>query len=162
MKEIQLTQGKVALVDDEDFEYLSQWKWHIEKVRNNIYAKRTSSRNEDGKQSTIRMHRFIMNAKKYEIVDHENRNGLDNQKHNLRFCTRNQNAYNRKAFKGSTSRYKGVWQSKGRNKWVSRIWINGKQKYLGTFEDENQAAKAYNIVALQIHRDFAVPNIITT
>jgi hypothetical protein len=96
MKEIQLTQGKVALVDDEDYEYLNQWKWCARKGKlGTFYAKRTVRNNITNTYKTIYMHRIILNiTNRFIYVDHENHDGLDNQKSNIKACTPKENANN--------------------------------------------------------------------
>lgn len=169
-KQIPLTKGKFALVDDEDFEFLSQWKWHF----NNRYACRCIYTYADGverkqknrKQIRIFMHREIMNPPSDKEIDHINRCGLDNRKSNLRICTREQNARNSLpssyAGKDKESIYKGVYLRKDRNKkWVS--YIMGKNKktiYIGGFYSEIEAAIAYNAKAKQLFGEFALLNVI--
>lgn len=152
MKTIKLTQGKVALVDDSDYEYLNQWKWCAHKDHNMFYA----SRSFRGK--TIIMHRVIMNAKKGELIDHRDRYGLNNQRGNLRFCTCSQNAKNK--ISHGTSKYLGVCLHKISRKWQADIVINNRKKYLGSYACEKDAAKAYNKAALKYHEEFANLNLI--
>ncbi len=99
---IPLTQGKFAIVDAEDYDWLIRYKWHACKCKNTYYA----SRVRGGK--TIKMHREIMRAPKGLVCDHINHNGLDNRKRNLRLCTNAQNCYNQRASATGTSKYKGV------------------------------------------------------
>ncbi|KKM14674.1 hypothetical protein LCGC14_1703720, partial [marine sediment metagenome] len=103
MKRIPLTQGKFAIVDDDIFDYLSQWKWYAQKDRNTFYALRNVV--VKGKAKTIRMHRQILNSKKGQQTDHLNGNGLDNRRCNLRICTRSQQAMNTKKRRNCTSRF---------------------------------------------------------
>ena len=105
MKKIELTQGKFALVDDEDFEWLNQWKWYANHLGYTWYVVR--SVRYDNEVKAILMHRSILNAKIGEEIDHINHNGLDNRKKNLRICTRSQNNMNRNKLRG-TYKYKGV------------------------------------------------------
>lgn len=140
MKEINLTQGKVAQVDDEDYEFLSQYKWHANKNYQTYYAKRSDQR--DGISSIISMHRDIMGRSEGMQIDHIDGNGLNNQKSNLRFVTVRQNAQNKKNI-NKTSKYPGVRWDKDRNKWRANIYINGKTKHLGRFESEEDAFCAY-------------------
>lgn len=123
-KKIPLTQGKFALVDDEDFEYLSQWKWHASKYSNSYYACRTINSNK------VLMHRFILNAQKELEVDHIDGNGLNNQKLNLRIVTHSRNMQNRKNNSNNKSGYKGVFFNKREKRWMSQIGENGKKKHL--------------------------------
>lgn len=161
MKEIKLTQGKVALVDDEDFEYLNQFKWYANKsyTTETYYAERTAI--ISGKKINIRMHRVILGIKNGKIrVDHKDRNGLNNQKENIRTCNASENGGNRKASKNSTSKYLGVSWDKNRQKWRSTIMKNRKQIPLGRFDSEIDAAIAYNLEAVRVHGEFANLNLI--
>ena len=131
MKKIKLTKGKFALVDNEDFEYLNQWKWHLCRdyaIRrqyfkgDKIYAR---------KVKIIWMHRLIINTPPGMETDHINGNGLDNQKNNLRIVTKSQNQHNRKLSKQNTSGFTGVFWMKESKKWMARTYINGENKYCG-------------------------------
>jgi len=142
MKEIFLTQGKVALVDDGMFEELNQRKWYAHKEYNTFYAIRQSPQIK-GKRCLIYMHHAIIGfpPKGFE-TDHKNGVGLDNQRHNLRFVTCRQNQQNRKNQK-KTSQYSGVYWDKDRQKWVAQIRINGIKKKLGHFKIEREAFEIY-------------------
>src|SRR6185369_10082175 len=108
MKRIKLTQGKCALVDDEDFERVSQFKWVADKDKNNLWYASRHFPLGNGKRTTQKMHTFILNGLKK--VDHKNSDGLDNQKHNLRPATTSQNGANRrKQARKTSSVFKGVW-----------------------------------------------------
>lgn len=149
MKIINLTKGFSTIVDNEDFEFLSQWKWHYRKCDKSGYAVRVPY-----KQMAIYMHRFITNSPERMEVDHINGNSLDNRKLNLRICTRQQNMQNSKVKTGSKSIYKGV-NPQGK-KWMAII----QRKYLGTFNSEIEAAKEYNKEAIKRYGQFAKLNII--
>ena len=139
MTEIKLTQGKVALVDDEDFEYLNQWKWHAHKEYQTYYALRQSY-SEFGKRTIQRMHHVVLGKPTSGLeCDHRDGNGLNNQRDNLRIVTKRQNAQNRHHPK--SSQYPGV--CKYRNQWIVRIRVNGGRKFLGGFNDEIAAFNAY-------------------
>lgn len=155
MAEINLTQGKTALIDDEDFESLSKFKWHAYKNRNKWYAKRALPKNgKHDKQHGVKMHRVILNVSDSKTqVDHINGNGLDNRKENLRPATIAQNTQNRDRTVKNKSGYKGVRQ-RGK-KWTATIAWNGKQYYIGTFKTKEEAAKAYDTAALKIFGEFA-------
>jgi hypothetical protein len=153
-KEIILTQGKVAIVDDEDFEYLNQWKWHTHKNHNNFYAVRCITIS-NSKQSQIKMHRLIAKPTKDMVVDHIDGNALNNQKINLRICTSIQNSINRKLNVNNKTGYKGVNYIQTLNKYRAYINTNRIRKHLGCFINPKDAAKAYNAAALKYHGEFA-------
>lgn len=165
MKYIQLTQGKQTLVDDEDFEYLNQWKWAYEKRYNravrSVYIKGSGRKNQ--KNDTWLMHRLIMNVPANKYIDHINGNTLDNRKQNLRICTHAQNMLNKKQVAtNNTSGFKGVSWNKHAGRWMSKINIHRKQLYIGLFDTKEEAALAYNKMALKLHGEFANVNTITT
>lgn len=153
-KEIPLTQGKVALVDAEDYEYSNQFKWYAMKHGNTYYAVRHIKK-EDGKQTLICMHRVIMKTSKGMDTDHINGDGWDNRRDNLRICTRSQNKMNGNIHKDNTSGYKGVFWQKRDKKWMAQIQIDGKLKYLGLFITKEEAALAYNEAAKELFGEFA-------
>jgi hypothetical protein len=154
MKEIQLTQGKVAIVDDEDFEYLNQWKWHASKLGNKFYAQRHNNLLIT-KNIKILMHRNIMKPKKGFVIDHIDGNTLNNKKNNLRICTHAENMRNSKMPINNTSGFKGVSYVKKNNTYMSSIRFNDKKIYLGLFINPIDAAKAYNAAAVKYHGEFA-------
>jgi hypothetical protein len=139
-KQISLTQGLFALVDDADFEWLNQHKWCALKERNTFYAVRTS-KTVNGKRTTIYMHIEIIGRKEGLMTDHINGNGLDNRRENLRHVTHRQNGQNR--HDETTSKYPGVYWYKRDKKWTASIRINGRRKYLGYFINEADASAAY-------------------
>lgn len=151
-KIIALNKGEVAIVDDGDFDWLNQWKWHIHReTRWGRYAVRTDSRS--GK--VVIMHRLIMDAPKGMQVDHINGDGLDNRRENMRLCTNSQNTKNKRLSKSSTSGYKGVsWFSK-LGKYASRIRVDGELIRLGYFHDPIEAAKVYDEAAKRYFGEFA-------
>lgn len=160
MKEIPLTQGKVALVDDEDFDYLNQWKWQAQKSRYTYYAQRAIKLNN--KRTKIMMHRLILNVHNLLKTDHINMNGIDNRKENLRICTASENGRNSNSHKNSSSEFKGVHWHKGIKKYVALIRINCNRTHLGCFNSEVSAARAYNEAAKKYHGEFARLNLIPT
>ena len=160
MKEIQLTQGKVAIVDDDDFKRLNKYKWYtvtVDKDANKYYAARSTWINK--KVGCQKMSHVVLNiVDTSTIVDHKDGNGLNNQKSNLRVVTNVQNAQNASLRKDNKSGYKGVTLDKryGRSdRWKSNIGVNKKLIYLGTFYTKEEAAQAYNIAAVKYFGEFA-------
>lgn len=154
MPQIQLTQGKFALVDDEDFEFLNQWKWYAIKARTTFYAVRNVGRSPF--QKRVWMHRAIMNTPAEMDTDHRDNNGLNNQRENLRVCTNTQNQANKNKQTNNTSGYKGVfWNNE---KWQARISIEGKKIHLGHFTNVEDAARAYDNAAKNIYGEYARTN----
>jgi hypothetical protein len=145
------------MVSDEDYERVSAFKWCAEKVGYTNYAVRSSSRNP-GPRHPILMHRFILSAPDGFVVDHRDKNGLNNQRENMRICTTAENVRNRKRLRNNTSGYKGVcWNKQGLN-WQAMIWVDLKSIRLGYFDDPIEAAHAYDKAALKYYGDFAQPN----
>lgn len=151
MRTIKLTQGKVALVDDGDYEYLNQWKWCAVYFGKNWYAER---KNNLG--ITIRMHKLIMNTPKGMVTDHIDHDGLNNQRENLRVCTHKQNMMNNRIRNDNKSGYKGVCWSQG--KWKVEIMKDQKHIHIGMFDDKILAAQAYDNKAKELFGEFAVLN----
>lgn len=159
MKEIVLTKGKTALVDDEDFESLSETSWYAHtKIGYTSYAERGTGRNCSHKIHL--MHRHILRITDPKIhIDHIDGNGLNNQKTNLRTCSRSQNLSNSRKRKSSTSSlYKGVYWDKQMSKWRSRFSLDGKKYHIGLYDSEKEAALAYNCSASFACREFAYLN----
>jgi hypothetical protein len=156
MKQIPLTQGKVALVDDEDFEELNQFKWCANKMGKTFYAER--GYRCSGKSKTELMHRQILNAPSGMEVDHINHNTLDNRRENIRICTLMQNRRNRKRTIGGSSRFKGVSWNKEIKKWTAQIGMNEKIVYLGAFTNEEDAAHARDKKEKELFGEFACLN----
>jgi hypothetical protein len=160
MAEIKLSQSQVTLIDDEDYEWLSKFKWHYSQGGNTGYAKRDIW--VKGKGKVLKMHRIILglNFGDKRQADHINGNGLDNRKGNLRIATKTQNSCNRDKQINNTSGYKGAFWVKAKKKWKAQIRSNGKSYHLGYFNDVIKAAKAYNKGAIKHHGEFAYQNII--
>lgn len=154
MREIPLTKGLVALVDDEDFERVSAHTWHACDLASGRPYAATNYRRQDGKRKTTLMHNFIAPPPEGLEVDHRNRNALDNRKENIRYGTRAQNNANRKAW--SRSGMKGV-HAHGR-RWHAEIYVNGRKKCLGSFGSLEEAARAYDSAALDHYGEFALLN----
>lgn len=149
MKIIPLTQGRVTLVDDEDYEFLARFKWRVIITRNKEYA--IHSRN------SRMMHRFLLSVLCGLDVDHINGNGLDNQRHNLRACTHARNRQNQNKYSNNKSGYKGVSFRSECGKWRAAIACFGKDKYLGMFDSPEAAHAAYVTAAKALHAEFYRP-----
>lgn len=144
-----------AIVDNEDYERIIKiGNWRL---GNPGYAEISTSVN--GKAVSILMHREIMKAKKGKNIDHIDGNPLNNQKSNLRYATMAQNAWNRKGIDNSSSKYKGVSWAKTVNKWYACIKKHGKNKNLGLYDNEIDAAKAYDAAAILLYKEYARLNI---
>jgi hypothetical protein len=148
--------GKYALVDDEDFKWLNQWKWKSNGLGYAVTSFK-SKKNQSGKR-TVLMHRAIMRCKIKTMVDHKDGNKLNNRKSNLRFCNKSQNGINRPKQKNNTSGYKGVVFWAHISKWNSAIMMNKKRYYLGNFDSAVDAAKAYDKKAIEMFGEFAKLN----
>lgn len=155
MRQISLTKGAYATVDDADFEALSKYSWCFS---NTGYAVRGTMKG--GESRIYLMHREILGAKPDEEIDHVDGNRLNNQRSNLRLCSSAENKHNRGKSKNNTSGYKGVHWNKQNGKWRSRIMVNRRVYHLGFFENSEDAAKAYDIAALKYHKDFARVNLL--
>jgi hypothetical protein len=145
----------VALVDDEDFERVSKYKWSVNIKRGKKYAQA----HVEGE--TIELHRLIMRLTRGDgkEVDHINVDGgLDCRKINLRLATRSQNAANRPKNRGTySSIYKGVYE-KTRTRWIAHIKVMGKTIWLGSYKTEEEAARAYDRAAIKYFGEFAYTN----
>lgn len=142
-KTSEVNKGKyIAYVNDEDFDKVNQYSWHIQWGANTLYAyaHRRISKN---KYRQISMHRLIMDFPIGKDVDHKNGFGLDNQRNNLRKCTKSQNHMNKRFLPKGSSKYRGVsWHSVGK-KWKAQIRLNGKTRHIGLFHTEEEAFEAY-------------------
>ena len=154
MKEVILTQGKIALIDDEDFLVVSQYKWFYGKINETLgYAFRAAT--IDGKRHLISLHRFILNPPNDKEIDHKNGIGVDCRKENLRIVTHAENMRNHKMHKNNMSGFRGVCWHKGRGKYDSYIKVNGKTKHLGYSASITEAVIKYNEGAIRYHGEFA-------
>lgn len=152
--------GTEFIIDDEDFVKVDQYTWHI----NTPPSSKTSYVMANiSKKVKIKLHRFLLNVTNSKIqIDHINGNGLDNRKENLRLVTNAQNSRNKSKYitTNSTSKYKGVFFCKQRNKWVAQICLDYKKIFIGRFKTEIEAAKAYNEKALTLFGQYAKLNTI--
>lgn len=154
MKQLKLNNSiKLAFIDDTDYSRCILWKWWVHHSATGTRILRTIN-------ARVTLANFVMDDFKH-VYDHKDRDFLNNQRDNLKICNRSQNQANRekydlKRITPTTSVYKGVsWTS---NKWAARIGANGIRKYLGLFENEEEAAAAYNKAALEIYGEFACLN----
>jgi hypothetical protein len=157
---IQLTQNQVALVDDEDFERINQYKWYAawDDCTQGFYVVRSTG--------NLKMARFIMNCPSGMLVDHKDHNTLNNQKANLRVCTFSENMRNSRKLGNFSSKYKGVSWNKRCKKWTAQIILTGifdqhYKQHLGYFYEEEKAALAYDIAAVKHFEEFACLNFST-
>ncbi|MED3832962.1 HNH endonuclease [Peribacillus frigoritolerans] len=151
MAEIKLSQGKFAIVDDGDFEYLSQFRWHV--TDHGYACRKNSSKN-------VYMHRELMGFPKGLQIDHINGNGLDNRRSNLRVVTAHENRKNSGIRSDNVSGYKGVSWDRKNSKWKVGITVSSKWIHLGRFESLTDAAKAYNDGAIKYNGEYARLNVI--
>lgn len=152
MKKIILTQRKIALIDNKDFPIIKQRKWCVQHPeRKQTYAvSRINGR-------VIPMHRLLLKLNNPKIMsDHKDGNGLNNQRYNLRITDNQHNSMNQRLqLRPKGSKYKGVHWDKERNYWIAQIKLNQKPIFLGRFNTQKEAAKAYNKKALELFKDFA-------
>lgn len=154
MKRIKLTQGKFALVDDNDFENLNKYNWYTDKRGDTFYARRKFPMG-GGKQTSVGMHTMIMGIPKGMSTDHIDGNGLNNQRDNLRVCTSGENQRNRGKTIRNTSGFKGVHWSKRDRRWQARIGVDGTRIYLGNFKNKIDAYDAYCRGCERFHGNFS-------
>jgi hypothetical protein len=156
MKQVPVSNGWFASVDDADYDVVTKYKWRLQRGGKNRYAVAYI----DGKAAF--MHRLIMNAAKGKVIDHKDGDGLNNQRENLRFCTRAQNFQNgrHRNTPGRTSQCKGVWRVRPpcRRCWRAGITANMVYTNIGSFFTEEEAARAYDDAARRLHGEFARPN----
>ena len=158
MKEVPLTQGMVAIVDDEDYDRIVAVKWFAYRAHTGkFYAVRTMNVSRRIKHRRT-MSAEIMGLPQGSRVDHRNGDTLDNRKENLRPCSNQQNCCNRGAIANTSSRFKGVSFHRLTGKWAARIRVNYELKHLGLYLSEEAAAKAYDKAAIELHGEFAHTN----
>jgi hypothetical protein len=157
-REIPLTQGKVALVDAEDYDWLSKHKWYAARLSGIFYAVRCLWNNGDGKRVMIMMHREVLCLSRGDgkIIDHKSRDGLDNRKTNLRVTTQSMNMYNRKTPSNNTSGFRNVCWHKIQKKWIVQLRVNGSRIYCGCFSNISDAIITYNSAAIKYYGTDAI------
>lgn len=163
MKEVPLTKGLVALVDDADYVLVMQYNWSakadLRKPNTTQYASRNVPSTPEHIRTTQKMHRFILGVTDPKTeVDHWDGDGLNNQRYNLRVATRSQNMSNTKKRNNNSSQYKGVSWHKDRKQWQAYISLNKKTTYLGLHSSEELAALAYDAKAKEYFGEFAYLN----
>lgn len=156
-REIILTKGQVVVIDDSDYPLVSQYKWYAMWVKNRYYAC-GYYRPAKGVYKTRLLHRFLMDAKSGQQIDHVNGNTLDCRRCNLRFATDSENQRNRGKHRDNSSGYKGVDWMPQKQKWRARICVNRNEIHLGLFDSPVDAAKVYDEAALKYHGRFARTN----
>lgn len=154
MRHIKLSQGKVARVSPADFEALNKYTWHCYKSTNGKYyaARNNPRKHKDGKY-LIKMHRQVLGLKKHDkkTVDHINGDTLDNRRSNLRVATNQQNCFNRGPQSNNSSGYKGVYKHSQYDKWVAQIKKGDTRVHLGVYSTAQDAARAYDRAAIELH-----------
>jgi hypothetical protein len=159
MKELKLTKGYVAIVDDEDFEIVSQWHWSATKCCDKVYARRTQR--YGNKKVQVYLHRYLMNihlCDKTVFCDHKDRDTMNNQKSNLRVCTAAENQRNKTKKRNGMHKYMGV--SANHKRFSASLSLNGKRVYIGTYDTQEEAAIAYNKKKIEVHGDFVNLNVL--
>jgi hypothetical protein len=161
-RRIPLGENRFTLVDPRDFYWLNKYHWTIDGNGENIYATRNIM-TANGKRTIMRMHREIMNAPAGTLVDHKNNKGFDNRRANLRLATHAQNMHNRGKFHlNTTSQFVGVHLDKRAYNWKVQIRHQGKTIFLGRYDSEIEAARAYDRAARKYHGEFARLNFAET
>jgi len=145
LTKINLGNGLFALIDDDDFDKVSKYNWHL--IQNNYAGTSTN-------KGTLAMHVLIMNPPKGFVIDHKDGDRLDNRKSNLRIVTQAENSRNKLKFMKASSEFKGIHFNNSKQKWIASITYNGNKILLGWFKDEEKAARAYNIGAEMLNDKF--------
>jgi len=161
MPEIPLTQGQVAIVDDVDYEFLTQFKWCAGKYKKGFYAVRTALKDEPNPGQTILMHRVLAERMGFDApqIDHADRDQLNNRRSNLRRASASQNSHNQGMPSHNTSGYMGVTYRERLGKWVAQTNHEGKYYYLGIFDDPAKASEVYKKKKRELAGEFTPEEI---
>lgn len=163
MVTVTLTQGKVAVIDDDDANIIKPFKWCASHQRSRWYAMSyVPGSKKEGKARFVYMHKIIMGYGNGKEIDHINHDGLDNTRKNLRFVTRSQNNWNARIQTRNKSGYRGVFFLKNakKNPWWAKLLVNGIPVFSGYFPTSIEAAKAYNEASLKHHGEWGYRNLI--
>lgn len=157
-REIPLTQGRVAVVDEADYEWLSRWKWYAQRCGGAVFYARRRRQKSDGEgPSRIHMHREILGVESLD-VDHVDGDGLNNRRANLRPASDGQNSANKRLYKNSATGFKGVCVDRETGKYRAYIQVERKWQHLGMFDCPKDAARAYDAAARELFGEYARPN----
>lgn len=159
MKQLPLTHGKFVIVDDEDYPYLSKFKWHLSNSKGETVETLIQGRRADRTiPCHIPMERFLVRDRPNHCILHKNKNRLDFRKENLFFSSHGGKKQRAKKQEGTSSIYKGVSFKKTNSNWSAQIGFNGKKIYIGQYPTQRQAAIAYNAKAKELFGDLAYQN----
>lgn len=158
MKTLTLHYGANAIVDDDTYIWANRWKWSNDRnyaVRRKYISYKMVDGKKKQKYGKVYLHREVIKAKPGQTVDHINGNKLDNRRSNLRICSMQENAYNRRTQSNCKSGIKGVYWHKRGHKWCVEIRANKKKYYLGLYESKSEAKSVYQEAAKRLHGEFA-------
>ncbi|WP_020474523.1 HNH endonuclease [Zavarzinella formosa] len=145
------------LVDVDDYKHVARKNWRIYRFSQHKYP-RIIAQDHSTNSKRVFLHRLLMNAPSGMVVDHIDRDPCDNRKHNLRVCTQGQNCLNRRQIDRAVSRFKGVCWNKVNQRWIAQAGTRANRRFLGFFDSEVEAARAYNSAAAEMYGDFACLN----
>lgn len=154
MKEIPLTQGRIALIDDEDYERVMRFRWRARRDKKTWYAETGPS------DRSVFLHNFILGTAPGFEGEHRDSDGLNNRRGNLRIATRSQNCMNRRGW--SKYGYKGIYKISTGDRYGARIQVGKKIHQIGCFDSPEEAARAYDVEAIKLHGEFAKLNFVVS